>query len=215
MMTVRHISAGHLALKQAGERHAQAHADPPELMPHAINGGEVIDRLLRLHEALNQGADAWTLAVGEEDRAGVGIECVHEVRAVVFFVLPGLLVLLDDVLLVILRVADGDEAGLAVTGDDLTVEIHRGFGLTHQNPLRLQPVEILACLRIHRCGIGIDFRIEIDLGAVHMQQAERLALGKGGGLLAVHHVVRNGGDLGGVFLSGDETFERADAHGAG
>ena len=40
----------------------------------------------------------------------------------------------------------------------------------------------------------------------------RFASGERGGFLAVHDVVGDGGDFGGVLRSGDESFEGADAH---
>jgi hypothetical protein len=45
-----------------------------------------------------------------------------------------------------------------------------------------------------------------------MQQAVRFSFGKGGGLLAIDDIIRDGGHFGGVFESGDKTFESADAH---
>ena len=207
VVTIGDVGAGHLAFKQSGEGDAETEGQTPDLMPHAVGSIDFVDRAFILHEAFNEGADARTLAIGEEDGAGIGAEGVHEARAIVLLVRPGLFVLFDDVLLVVLGVADGDESGLAVAGDGLPVEIHRGLRLTREDAVLLHALKALLGLRIDRVGIRIDFRVEVDLRPIDMQQAVGLAFGEFGRLITIHDVVGDGGDFGGEFRGRDETFE--------
>ena len=82
--------------------------------------------------------DLRTVAIGEEDRAGVGAQRADEPGAVVLFVLPRLLVLFDDVVFVILDVADRREPGLDVFAHALLVEVNRRLRLADKRAVCLE-----------------------------------------------------------------------------
>ena len=150
------------------------------------------------------------VAVGEKDRAGIGAQCADEPRAVVLFVAPRLLVLLDDVLLVIVDVADGDDAGLHVGAHLLLVKVEARLGLALKDALLLQAQEIFACLGVHGVRVRIDVGGKIDLRAIDVEQAPRMAGRERGGFFAVHHVVRNAGHFRDLFRRGPEPLKRFD-----
>ena len=75
---------------------------------------------------VDEGVDGWGLAVGEENRAGICVEGADESGAVVFFVFPSFFVFFDDVVFVVLNVANGGDAGLNVVTHLLLVEVEDG-----------------------------------------------------------------------------------------
>ena len=214
VMSVGDIGGRHITREEGLQRHTSARRQFPDLVLHAIRRREVVLRSVRRHVALDDRVDARRAAIGQEDRSCVRAQRVHEAGAVVLFVLAGLLVLFDDVLLVIFRVADAHEPGLTVAADGLAIQIERRSRLTHEHAIRLELEEVLASLRIHLRRVRIDRERQVDLRPVHMQEVQRLVVGERVGFLAVEDIIWHSGDIGGVLGSGNETLERTETHGA-
>jgi hypothetical protein len=99
-----------------------------------------------------------------------------------------------------------------VVADGLAIKIHAGGGFALENAVSLKCLEGAAGLGIDGRGVGVDVGIEIDFGAVDVEEAEGVAGGEFGGFVAVDDVIGDGGDGGGVLGSGREALEGADAH---
>src|SRR4026208_1486142 len=108
MMPVRAVANGH-----ASKRFAQSPAtsDSPHGVRDAIRGDKVIERRDGLRFS-NEGVNLRTITVSEENGTCVRAQCADQARPIVLFVAPRLFMLLDDVALVVLDVADGGEPGL-------------------------------------------------------------------------------------------------------
>src|SRR5215467_4152657 len=91
-------------------------------MPHSIGGLEIEERLTRA-EASHGVVDGRGRAVREEDRAGLGADCYHVPRAIVFLVPPRALVLLDDIAVVLLERPAPRDAGLLVSSHSEPIQI--------------------------------------------------------------------------------------------
>ena len=165
VMAIRHIRDGHLR-EGLDEGLRSRHA--PHGVLNAIRCGEIVKRRFLLH-GVHELIDRRGIAIGEEHRAGIRAQRADEPRAIVFLIATRLLVFLDDVVLVILDVADGGHADLHVLAHSLLVKIDARFRLADQRAFVLQPEEILPRLFINHGGIGIRLRRQIDLRAIHVQ----------------------------------------------
>ena len=110
--------------------------------------------------------------VGQEHRAGLRAQLDDVARAVVFLVLPRLLVLLHDVAVVLVDRVAGREAGLLVRAHAQAVEVHRGLGfLDHR--WRVSAAKFARRRPVDGVGVRIGVRRQVDLGARHVQEAQR------------------------------------------
>jgi len=134
---------------------------------------------LRLNKLGHEGVHGRFIAIGKKDRAGIRAEGIDEAGAIILLILARLFMLLDEVRIVILDIAYGHEATLDMGTHLLLVKIETVFSLTHQGSLALQLEEILLGLCIYHRAVVIGFGGQIDLCAVYMQKAARLASGKG------------------------------------
>ena len=212
VVAVGDVGGGDLLGEDGGDGEGGRVWEAPDLVADAIGGSDVVDGGLGGEVVVDEGLDAGAAVVGEEDGAGVGAEGVDESGAVLLFVGASFFVLFDDVVFVVLDVADGDEAGLAVVADGLAIEVHAGGGLAEEDAVGLEFFEGGAGLGVDGGGVGVDVGVEIDFGAVDVEEAERVAGGEFGCFVAVDDVIGDGGDGGGVLGGGGEALEGADAH---
>jgi hypothetical protein len=98
-------------------------------------------------------------------------------------------VLFDDVALVIFDVTDSGETCLHVAAHALLVKVNARLRLSHEGSALLQRHEIFVRLCIDRVRIRIGLRRQIDLRAIHVEQAVRLAGRERGRFLAIDNVV--------------------------
>ena len=115
MVAVRNVKARHPAELGLDEAYLGRVSDHPGRVAHAIGRGEVNARRLgRLlgDECIHGRAGP----IDEEHRAGLRFERLDVADAVILFIGPRQLVLLDDALEVILATGGGDQPGLAVRG---------------------------------------------------------------------------------------------------
>lgn len=207
VMSVGDVGDGYLA---EGFDEVLGAGHTPHGVLNAIGRGEVVERRGLAH-FLDEAVDGGRIAVGQEDWAGVGAQGADEPGAVIFFVPPGFLMLLDDVALVIFDVADGGHADLDVGAHALLVKVNAGLALADQGAFLLEFEEVLAGLRVNGVGIWVSRRRQIDLGTIDVQEAVGMSSGEGGGFLAIHDVVGNAGDLGGERGFGAKSLESFDA----
>jgi hypothetical protein len=207
VVAVGDVGGGHLLGKDRGNGQGGAVGQAPDLVADAIRGGDIVDGGFVGEVVVDEGLDARAAVVGKKDGAGVGAEGVHKGGAVLFLVGAGLFVLLDDVVLVVFDVTDGDETGLAVVADGLAVKVHAGGGFALEDAVGLQFFEGGAGLGINGRGVGVDVRVEIDLRAVDVEEAQRIASGERGGFFAVDDVIGDGGDSGGVLRAGERPWK--------
>ena len=179
-------------------------------MRDTVGRDEVVERR-GFQRVGDEPVDSRGVAVGQEHGAGVGAERADEPGAVVLFVAPGFLVLLDDVALVVLDVADGCETGLHMRSHALLVEVKARLALADERAVFLEREKVFARPFIHRIAVWVGLRRQVDLGAIHAEQRVRLARGERGGFLAIDDIVRDAGDFGDEGRRGAETGEGLDA----
>ena len=103
--------------------------DDPYGLLHAVRG-EIIYRL-PLGDLIDDLVDLGAGAIGQEDRAGIGIAAVDMLAAVLFFIGAGQLVLADDIVEIIIDRSAADNTGLGAAVHDLAVNIKAGLFLTN------------------------------------------------------------------------------------
>ena len=175
---------------------------PPNGVADAVRSGEVVNRCLGIQNGLGDAVDLRMVPVRQENGSRVGAEGVDETGAVVLFVFARLFVLLDDVLLVVLDMADTGEACLHVGSHLLLVKVHAGACFPHERSRRFQPQQLSfgGCVDDVRVGVGVLGKI--DFRPVHMEQGVRIAACEGRGLLSIDDVVGDAGYLVGQGGSG-------------
>jgi hypothetical protein len=109
---------------------------------------------------------------------------------VVLFVLPGSLVLLDDVPLVVVDVDAPDHSDLGSPVSDELVQIKRGRLVLDQRPVRHEGPEVVPSLVVDALVVGIDVRRQIDVRSADVKEAERIARGELGCFGPIDDVVR-------------------------
>ena len=119
--------------------------------------------------------------------------------------------LLDDVLLVILDVADGGDAHLHMLTHPLLVEIHARLRLADQRAFRCSARKFSRASAYTASRVRIGLRRQTDLRAIHVQQAVRLARGQGRRLFAIHHIIGDAGDFRDEGGCGAKTLKSFDA----
>ena len=106
----------------------------------------------------------------------MGFEGEHVPGAVVFLVLPGLLVLADDVPLIIVDVDAPDHADLGPAVHDLAIEVQRRLSLPDQHALGDEAVERLAGLAIDAGIVGVHVRRQVDVRPADVEEAVGISL---------------------------------------
>src|SRR5262249_35025067 len=71
-------------------------------------------------------------------------------------------------------------------------------------------IEVLGRLGVHRLVVGVDLRVEVDLGLGNVQEAVWLALGAFARLRAREHVIGRRQNLGGAVGLGAQRRKRLD-----
>jgi hypothetical protein len=122
-------------------------------------------------------------------------------------------VLLDKLGVVVLDMAQRNEAALDARAHLLLVEIETRADFAHQHAVPLQPQKVFPRLRVDRVTVGIGASGQVDLRAIDSQQTVRVALREFGRLGGVDDVIRYARDLGGVGWDRDETLKGANSHG--
>ena len=186
----------------------------PDRMRHAVRRDKVEQGTV-VHILGDEFVDLRLVAVGHQNRAGLGVDRKHVAGAIVLLVRSRLLVLLDDVVVVVIQVAAADQPDLIVVVDHLAVQIQLGFILPHEIAVRQQSLEVLLGSGVHGRVVRIHFAGQVDLRAKDAQEAARVVGGELPGLLGRHDVVGDGRDLGGDVRERAKSRKRLDAkHGA-
>lgn len=150
--------------------------DAPDAMGDAVWGGE-IDLGRGGEGCVDQRVDGGGFAVGEEDGAGIGAEGSDEAGSIVFFIFSGFFVFFDDVVLVVLDVANGGEAGLDMVAHLLLVEVEDGGGFALEGAVRLHLEEPVSSGLVDDIGVGVGFGGEVDFCTVDVHEAMGVTFG--------------------------------------
>ncbi len=181
-------------------------ADRPELMAHAVVGGDV--HLGRTRGGFRQhGVDVGSRRIGDHDRAGLRVDGLDLMDPVVFLDRGRELMLADAVGGVIGERSRHREPGLGAVAPGQPVNVIARLGIADHDAGRDHALEIFGRLGIDRRIVRIDRGIEIDLGLRDMQEAPRLAFGAQARLRAREHVIGGRQDLGGAPGSGPQRTE--------
>jgi len=169
-------------------------------------GGEVVQRI-SLAGGLDQGLELRGAPIGQEDGAGLGSGGQDVAGAVILLGLAGLLVLLDQVLVILVHRKGAGDSGLDVVAHLKAIDVQRWLLIQDQDPLAPKAGEVLSRLAVHRRVVGVDAFGQVDLGARHVQEAHGLAFSQGGGFAPIHHVVGDGGHVGDMLGVGAQGAE--------
>ena len=174
-------------------------------------GDEVIDGLLGGDTGHNL-VDAGDGGIGEEDGLHVGVGDADVLHAVLFLVLAGELVFLDDLVHVVLAVGAGHDAvlplGVLVLGvHALGVDVEFLLFILHQPAEILEHVVVLHHLEVHFGRVLVGAFGEVDFSLGDVQQAVGVALALHAGLFGVQHVVRTRSQFLNDVHRGAESFE--------
>ena len=207
------MAVGHVGVRHRAERSEERGRlrNPPDGVAYSVRRGEVVERR-GLEDGRAQRGDIGTAAVGEKDRLRVGLEREHVPGAVVLLVLPGLLVLPDDVVLVVVDVDAAHDPGLRPPVHDLAIEVERRSLLADERPLGLEAVERRPGLGIDPGVVRIDVSGQIDVGPADVEEAVRVSLRQRGRFGPIHHVVGHRRHALGELGRGTNGAERRQTH---
>ena len=183
VVTVGDVHGGNLLVEDVNELSDGGFVvDDPETMAEAVFlGDEVIDGFLCGDTSHNL-VDTGDGGIGEEDGFHVGVGDADVFHAVLFLVLAGKLVFLDDFVDVVLAVSAGDDAILP-------------FGvlvlLILDQPAEVfEQVVVLHHLEIDFGRVFVGAFGEVDFSLGDVQQAVGVALAFNAGFFGIQYVVR-------------------------
>ena len=174
MVAVGDIHGGNLLVEDVDElSDGLLVVDDPEAVAEAVFlGNEVVDGLLG-GDAGHDLVDAGDGGIGEEDRLHVGVGDADVFHAVLFLVLAGELVFLDDLVDIVLAVGAGHDAilplGVLVLGvHALGVDVEFLLFILHQPAEVLEQVVVFDDLEVHfgRVLVGAFGEVDLSLGDV-------------------------------------------------
>ncbi len=188
-----------------------------EKLRDAGDGGVVVDHPEGVDELVLVGKLVFGLAGGrfrddfgefrvvlesEEDRLDVRVLDADMDHAVVFLVLAGEFVFLDDTFGIVVGMGAEDDAVLGALAHGLGIHVVHGLRILDQPALFAPGLEVL-----HGLVVGALFVLacdggEVDFGLGDMQ--EGLLAGHGEGLFGIQDVIRGGGHF------GDQVLRRTD-----
>jgi len=156
--------------------------DHPEPVFDAVGGSEVVLRLAAAGR-LDSGVEVGPGVVGQEDRAGLGVELADVAGAVVLLVLPGQLVLADHVGVIVVHRRAGGQRGLNVIAHPLAVDVEAVGRIPEQHAVGDQALEVFLALMVDAIVVQIDAGGQVDLGLAHVEEGVGIAARHGQGLL--------------------------------
>ena len=114
---------------------------------------------------------------------------------VLLLVGPGVLVLFDDIVVVVVDRGAGDDAGLGPAAHGLGIDIVAGGLVLDEAALADPAVQEVARLPVDAVVIDVDAFGQGGLGPVDREEGPRMVLYIGAGLLPGVDVIGKGGDL--------------------
>ena len=210
------VTIGYVAARDGGKgldpgRGRCFHA--PDRMADAVDSDKVVEwgAVGGIgHEAVHRRH----VAVGQENRPGIGVELKAVAGAVVFLVLAGLFVLAHDILRIVINVAADHQTGLGMRAHDLAIDVQVLAGLPDQRATLLKLGKGLGTLGVDAIIMNVDAVREVDLRAGDMQEAVRVAGGEGAGFGGIHDIVGDRRKGGSAFRGGTQGGKRFDLHGS-
>ena len=187
-MAVGDVERGQRVDRMRERRDRRVVVDHPELMAHAVVGGD-IDRGLAGRGARQRGVDLGRARIGQHDRAGLRVHRLDLADAVVLFGERCQFVLADAVFGVGGNRSHRRETGLDVATPGQPVDVVAGLVVAHEHAGGDHALQIVGGFGIHGAVVRIDRLIEIDLRLGDVQEAPRLALGALARLGAREHVI--------------------------
>ena len=185
--------------------------DIPNRVRNPIGSDEIIERSVLacfLHETVDTG----NIAIGQKRRTRVSVKNLDMASTIVFLVLAGLLVLLENAIKIIAGVEDGNDASLGMIPHLLAISVELALRFFYERTIGHQSIERLACLCIRLRRRTLRTLGKIDLGSGDMQEAIGIVLGKRLGLGRVDHIIRNGRDRCRVLCIGPYGRKRFNFH---
>ena len=170
VVTIGNVGMGN-GSESRGYGRAIRHA--PHGVLHAVRRGEIEERR-GLRRGFHQRVDLRSRFESEEDRFDMRGERGVEADAIVLFVRPCLLMLLDQARSIFVGMADGGDPGLRMAAHDLAVEINLRRGLADEFAFFLHADEIFPGLFVDFSRVGIDAVRHGGFRAHGPQEAVRL-----------------------------------------
>jgi len=131
-------------------------------MPYAVRSAKVVHRPSS-HYVGGQLAYPVLSLIRQKHRLGMSIQRQHVPGAIVLLVGPGLLVLSNHVILVIIYVNAAYHPNLGTSLQDLAIEIEGGLPIADQGALRNEPFERSAGAGINPGVVRIGVLRQIDV----------------------------------------------------
>jgi hypothetical protein len=183
--------------------------DPPDGMPDAIVRRKVGNRR-SLAGGGNQLLCLVAVRMSQQDRPGLGVQCLDLADAVVLLVGAGEFMLANAVVIVVLDRGCGDQPGLRVRAHDQTVGVVASLLVPYEDASIDQTFEILGRFGVNLGCIVVNALRQINLGLRNMQEGKGLAGSAKAGLVTGKNVVGRCGYRSSVFAARTQTGEGAD-----
>ena len=130
---------------------------------------KIIDRLI-LHNLFHDARQRFAAAVRQKNGTGVGVCYLHMADPVKLLVLPGVLVLLDHAVYIVIHRRAGHDACLAPAVHSQLVQIIAGFLICHKSPVLDPCIQKLPGLLVHPLVIGVHIIPKLGLRPVNVQK---------------------------------------------
>ena len=195
VVAVGDVHGGHLLVEEFDELvNELAVVDDPEAVAEAVFlGDEVVDGLLG-GDAGNDLIDTCHRGVSEENGLHVGIGDADVFHAVLFLILAGELVFLNDLVDIVLAVGAGHDAilplGVGILGvHALGVDVEFFLFILDQPAEVFKHIVVLHHLEVHFGRMLVSAFGQVDFSLGHMEQAVGVALAFHAGFFRIQYVV--------------------------
>ncbi len=195
VVTVGDVHGGHFLVEEFDQFVNQfAVVDDPETMAEAVFlGDEVVDGLLG-GDAGNDLINTCNRGVSEENGLHIGVGDADVLHAVLFLILAGKLVFLDDLVHIVLAIGAGHDAvlplGVGILGvHALGVDVEFFLFILDQPAEVFEHIVVLHHLEIHFGRMLVSAFGQVDFSLGHMEQAVGVALAFHAGFFRIQYVV--------------------------
>ena len=144
----------------------------------------------------------------QKHRAGLSIQRLDMLNAVILLVRSGQLMLLDRASQIIFATGNPNHASLGVAAHHLTIKVEARLQVLSQGALRNKFPKIFSSFLIYVCRVAICFLWQIDFGFADMKEAKWVVCADPPRFFGRHNIVRQLADSGGKLRPGTQSRKR-------
>jgi len=164
--------------------------DDPQSMADACRIGEIIFRIMSIHESLYDGPDPLVIFISQEYRLCVRIAGIKVVDSVLFFLYSCELMFFDGIVHVFIYADASNYAGLIASVHLLPVDIKSRLFLFNKYTFVQELIDVFLSLLVNGRTVRVLLFRKIYFRSAYMKEAVRIALRHLCCLFSVHNIIR-------------------------